>query len=654
MRRERVRTLRDYQRKLARYGTLSAEESEQQDVLETEDLAQQLADLERQVRTGSRGLAKVATVVEALNELLDLAAAAVPEDPKVERVLELVEETRAEEPNANILIYTEYIDSLEALAPRLQQRWGAKVLTITGLFDDRARTRVTERFRSESGLILVSTDASAEGLNLHQRCHNLIHLELPFNPNRLEQRKGRIDRYGQEFEPLVRYLFLRGTFEERILMRLIVKYERQRARLTFVPNTLGLDTSTERGSERLLKGVMADEARLFEADEPLPDLAGEEEPGNDEASRELFEEVERSFHVFRETARTHAWLGEAGMNADRRQLEEADRARAGGGRAEAVDITSFVADAIHFDGGQVHGSPADPVFSVTLPPAWRYGLEDMPGHDPETHTVLLTTDINVTSQGDHSVGFLGRAHPLVRRALERVRSLTYCSAAEAYQDHRVSAVRAHVASPELLFTFLGRVESRSGPELEHVLAVRIAENREPRIVDPEEWTRIAAPEHGIQPAELWKKRYAEWGDAVRERASAAAIAHFESASVEFTTRRRTLLESEQRELAAWLRQRMIEITSKAEESSTQTELFQESAASPQPAPVWRTLIEPLDRLAGFETDRAQLTRLRNEARAVLELYEHRRKDLDARLALVAPVVLPLGILMLIPEGADAA
>ena len=141
-------------------------------------------------------------------------------------------------------------------------------------------------------------------------------MELPFNPNRLEQRNGRIDRYGQQYEPLVRYLFLRGTFEDRILLRLIAKYERQRARLTFVPNTLGLDTSTERGSERLLKGLMADETRLFEDSEQLPDLAGEEGPGDDEASRELFEEVERSFHVFRETARTHAWLGEAGLNAD--------------------------------------------------------------------------------------------------------------------------------------------------------------------------------------------------------------------------------------------------------------------------------------------------------------------------------------------------
>src|SRR5208283_4328562 len=99
------------------------------------------------------------------------------------------------------------------------------VLTMSGEDDEKTRANVTARFRTENGLVLVSTDAAAEGLNLHQRCHHLIHLELPFNPNRLEQRNGRIDRYGQKETPFVRYLYLRNSFEERILLRLIAKYE---------------------------------------------------------------------------------------------------------------------------------------------------------------------------------------------------------------------------------------------------------------------------------------------------------------------------------------------------------------------------------------------------------------------------------------------
>lgn len=83
-------------------------------------------------------------------------------------------------------------------------------MTMTGDDNDRDRRIITDRFRTQTDLILISTDAAAEGLNLHDRCHHLIHLELPFNPNRLEQRNGRIDRYGQKQNPIVRYLYLRA------------------------------------------------------------------------------------------------------------------------------------------------------------------------------------------------------------------------------------------------------------------------------------------------------------------------------------------------------------------------------------------------------------------------------------------------------------
>src|SRR5262249_21328389 len=153
--------------------------------------------------------------------------------------------------------------------------------TMSGADNETARSATTDRFRSESNLILVSTDAAAEGLNLHQRCHYLLHLELPFNPNRLEQRNGRIDRFGQQYDPIVRYLYLHGTFEERILLRLIAKYERQRARLTFVPNTLGLTASTDSAAERLLKGLMDEDERLFRDEAAVSFVEAGEDTGLD-------------------------------------------------------------------------------------------------------------------------------------------------------------------------------------------------------------------------------------------------------------------------------------------------------------------------------------------------------------------------------------
>ena len=108
----------------------------------------------------------------------------------------------------------------------------------------------------------------AEGLNLHQRCCHLIHLDLPYNPNRLEQRNGRIDRYGQTHDPEIRYLYLAGTFEERLLLRLIAKYEKARACLAVMPDTLGVTADEAAWSKGLVAGFAEDQAALFEDDAP--------------------------------------------------------------------------------------------------------------------------------------------------------------------------------------------------------------------------------------------------------------------------------------------------------------------------------------------------------------------------------------------------
>ena len=246
---------------------------------------------------------------------------------------------------------------------------------------DKVRQARTERFRTQQGIILLSTDSAAEGLNLHQRCHHLIHLELPFNPNRLEQRNGRIDRYGQQYEPIVRYLFLRGTFEDRILLRLIAKYERQRARLTFVPNTLGLTTSSDAAQARLLAGIMEEDTKLFREEPTLFDFReGDEAEGADDATKELLEEIDRSLKGFEQAARTNTWLGEAGLNAEEKLLAEASEARAAGDRVGAVDLAAFVCDAVRLDGGQLVGQhrrrplPTPPAARVAIWPGRLAGL----------------------------------------------------------------------------------------------------------------------------------------------------------------------------------------------------------------------------------------------------------------------------------------
>lgn len=649
-RRQRLKTLREYHRKLERFGVSSQQEADQQELLESEDIAQQLAELERQIRSGSRGVSKTAGIVESLDELVRLADQALEQDPKLHEILELIREIRKEKPTANILIYTEYVDSLNALTTFLRAGRVGEVITMCGDDKESDRRRITDRFRTQDNLILASTDAAAEGLNLHNRCYHLIHLELPFNPNRLEQRNGRIDRYGQQFDPIVRYLYLRGTFEERILLRLIVKYERQRERLTFVPNTLGIETSTEIGSARLLKGIMDEDARLFQTQEQSADfLASEEAEASDEATQELLEEIDRSLKSFEQAARTHAWLGDAGMNADDQVLEEANEARERGSAAGTVDLAAFVRDAVLFDGGDIKGSIHSPIFSLTLPSSWTHGLEDTLGFNAETRSVLLTTNLEITSDANSApVAFLGRAHPLVRRALDRVRSISYGSSTEAFQDHRISAVAMSVPQPELLYTFLGRLDSAAGRELERVVAVRLPRGGTPEVMLDASWNTWIDPDKGIRTAQVWQQQFASWAENSQDSCKAAAANAFQLVADQFGESRYKALLVERQELESWITVRAKQISGDVRESIIQTDLFSPDSSESVSRPAWADVTDPAERLARFYADAKQPHAARSEADGVLRLYRQRVSDLDARLRLTEPQVVPLGLLMIVP------
>ncbi len=658
-RRQRRRTLREYLRKQERFGTVSTEEEAERTLLEAEDLVQQLAEVQREIRRGTYQMAKVSNVVEHLEELIELADAAIAQDPKLHQLVAEINAIRQQEPKANVLVYTEYVDSQQAAIKALKATPGmGTVLTMCGDDNDKVRAATTERFRTQQGVVLISTDSAAEGLNLHQRCHHLIHLELPFNPNRLEQRNGRIDRYGQQHNPIVRYLYLQKSFEDRILLRLIAKYERQRARLTFVPNTLGLTTSSDASQVRLLKGLMDEDTKLFQQEPTLFDFhEGDESQGADEATKELLEEIDRSLKGYEQAARTSAWLGEAGLNAEEPLLEEATEARALGGRVSKVDLAAFVCNAVRLHGGQVAGRIDDDHFTLRLPPAWCHGLEDLPGYDPSKRLVRLTTKLDVTrDSADNPVGYLGRAHPLVRRALDRVRNLSFGGTATTGRDPRASAAVADVPEPTLLYTFLGRLSSRAGRELERVLAVQVIASGTTHVFDTAaQWAPLADPDKAIRTTDLWDQHFKTWGQDAGDRAEQAALASFQPLAQQFVAERTRSLEAERESHQQWLQKRCEEITGTPQKAAVQRTFFDDVSASGGEAvapPAWISIADPAERLAAFATDHHQPPSKRTEADGVLRVYRQRTAILDSLAALGEPEMIPLGVLMLIPEEVD--
>lgn len=660
-RRQRMRSLREYHRKLERFGTVTAAEEEEQSLLEAEDLAHKLADLQREIRRESRQVSRFSNIVDALDELISLAQAASQHDPKLDRLVAEIEAIRAAEPDTNILVYSEYTTSQRAAAKAIEQANLGTVLTMSGEDSDKARKEMTDRFCTDRGIILVSTDTAAEGLNLQKQCHHLLHLELPFNPNRLEQRNGRIDRFGQTQDPIVKYLYLRGTFEERILLRLIAKYERQRSRLTFVPNTLGLTASTDASEERLLKGLMEEDHKLFQQELPLLTSleAVDEEEATDEATRELLEEVDRSLKGFEKASRTHSWFSDTGVNSGEALLQEADAAREQGTQINSVDLVSFVQDAVLLEGGEVRPTGHPEVFEIVVPPTWSYGLDELPGYDSDNRCLRLTTNLDIFRDAQNRpVGFLGRAHPLVRRALDRVRNLSFGGGSGGYQDSRVSVVKADVTQPTLLFTFIGRVASGSGPEFERVLAVRV----EPLLgqadqalkteffAESDQWLALADRKRAIKTTDIWKTHFESWWQAARDRAQAVATEGFKPLMDAFVKERERELRQEQQQQQDWLQERALAITGTPTEAPVQIGLFDPAApAEVAPAPQWMGVADPIERLSVFGTDQSQSIRVRNEADGVLRIYQKRASDLEARLGFKTPDITLIGALMLVPE-----
>ena len=109
--------------------------------------------------------------------------------------------------NERVVIFTEYVDTINWIKSILEQHGFDKerLAVIIGGTDSDEREIIKAKFQadpSEQPLrILLATDAAGEGIDLQNYCHRLVNFDIPFNPNRLEQRAGRIDRYGQEKDP---------------------------------------------------------------------------------------------------------------------------------------------------------------------------------------------------------------------------------------------------------------------------------------------------------------------------------------------------------------------------------------------------------------------------------------------------------------------
>ncbi|MBM4056117.1 MAG: hypothetical protein FJ264_15910 [Planctomycetes bacterium] len=163
------------------------------------------------------------SLTEKAEELREMASSLPDNDPKLDGLLKVVSETIHSEGPGKVLIFSYFLHTLSYLERHLQKR-GYRVAVITGEIDDDVREIIRERFRLSSESpdaidVLLSSEVGCEGLD-YEFCSHLVNYDIPWNPMRIEQRIGRIDRFGQKSEKVQIYNFITpGTIEERIFSR---------------------------------------------------------------------------------------------------------------------------------------------------------------------------------------------------------------------------------------------------------------------------------------------------------------------------------------------------------------------------------------------------------------------------------------------------
>jgi superfamily II DNA or RNA helicase len=194
--------------------------------------------------------------------LRDAACAAAARETKISALRRLIH--RVSEP---IIVFTEFRDTLRHVAESLP----CPVAMIHGGLTRAERVAALEAFTSGHVRLLLATDAAGEGLNLQSACRMVVNLELPWNPMRLEQRVGRVDRIGQSRPVHAFNLIARGSNEARILDRLRGRIARAQSDIGG-PDPIG--TTVERIAARMVGQASGQSTAVARSGLPGDDLEG--------------------------------------------------------------------------------------------------------------------------------------------------------------------------------------------------------------------------------------------------------------------------------------------------------------------------------------------------------------------------------------------
>lgn len=420
-------------------------------------------------------------------------------DAKIEALLAELKCVFADDPAEKVIVFTEYRDTLEAIRARIDADpdLADHYVILHGGLTRGQRLRRQELFERPEIRVLLATDAASEGLNLQHHCRRVIHVELPWNPNRLEQRNGRVDRYGQSREPIIRFLYYPDSPEDDVLRRLVEKIEQMAADRVSTPDILGLIQGQQDFWQQLVR---------------LDAEAGDAESGKQGLVRTFEDRTEQFVRDLQPLL-----LASGGSEDELRRI------------LDALDTPEpLLPDDESFERlvlGMLGAKAATPVpgtegiYRIEVPWAYR-------GEGVEAVYPAATFRRSVAARTrPEEVEYITLLHPLVRAlaADARRRLLLVYPNVRGLPPRRLAA-RIVPASevPSALFTWLGRIEGGGGLLEEHLLTIRVGLDGG-ILGAPEENLRWLEPdEAGEVPREALSSLFEGRFEALREAARAEA------------------------------------------------------------------------------------------------------------------------------------
>lgn len=218
----------------------------------------------------------------ALNNLADLNDKAFTESAGKQAALvsRLREIGVGPKSDTRAVVFAERVATLKWLEELLPSALGLKpnnIAMLHGGLSDVEQQEIVESFKLETSPIrvLVTGDVASEGVNLHAQCHHLIHYDIPWSLIRIEQRNGRVDRYGQKYPPVISSLILEPSDSEfsgdlRVLSRLLERENQAHTTLGDVASLMGKHSVGE--EESAIRDVLARKTTLDDQIKTVEDV----------------------------------------------------------------------------------------------------------------------------------------------------------------------------------------------------------------------------------------------------------------------------------------------------------------------------------------------------------------------------------------------